>query len=65
MKKWWNGIKENWRVEDGPDGIYWPWTDWPSASMPFGFFRFWRLGISLTGAWGRPYIHIGPVLIIF
>lgn len=59
MKKWWNEIKESWRQADGPDGIVYP--GWPLFQLMQG----WNLMAGLTGAWGRPFIWVGPVFIIF
>ncbi len=64
---WWSGVVKGWRVADGPDGIEWPWSSWPS----FDFigrhgWRFWlRCRVSLTGAAGRPYLWIGPFVWVF
>jgi hypothetical protein len=60
-------ITEHWRQADGPGGIVWPlWSVRPSAQWMSPRIWGWaNCSVSMTGAWGRPYLWIGPVLIVF
>lgn len=63
----WSDLKEEWRMADGPDGIEWPLLSRPSFDFVgrVGWRAWLHCHASLTGAWGRPYIWIGPFLVVF